>query len=175
MCSKITCDICYENPLELTKTPCSHYFCNKCLTQWLMFNTSCPSCRHTIGIDTNKPDILREYLILTQSTIRPSKNVIRKINNLVHDLLSYILNIGPAYYTHKWKFNSQDYSTTIIKNNIMYIISVNIMELFHHTGQSSNSNISIDVTIDYKMLKKNNYKWDQQKNKVKHLKKLNKI
>ena len=44
--SGIECPICIEpikNPLKLEK--CSHYFCNKCISQWMYKNKTCPCCR----------------------------------------------------------------------------------------------------------------------------------
>ena len=40
-------------PLSIT-TPCSHTFCNLCLTQWLLNHTSCPLCRYSLGKDRNQ-------------------------------------------------------------------------------------------------------------------------
>ena len=153
--SQITCGICFEKTTESTQTPCSHNFCNKCLTQWLMFNTSCPTCRYPIGIN-NKESILNEedhyygsYTCSIETTISMSENITEKIKTRVHDLISYILNDEIGCYTHKWKFNTQDYSTTIIKNNMMYIISVDIIELINQNNLLVNPKIIIDISIDY--------------------------
>ena len=44
------CGICME-PItsQIYKTQCSHSFHNKCLTQWLLQNSSCPLCREEFG------------------------------------------------------------------------------------------------------------------------------
>lgn len=49
-----SCSICLSNPIPQSKsitTPCSHTFCNPCLTRWLLMHTSCPICRASLGTD----------------------------------------------------------------------------------------------------------------------------
>jgi len=44
------CGICMEPITSHSyKTQCSHSFHNKCLTQWLLQNSSCPLCRKEFG------------------------------------------------------------------------------------------------------------------------------
>ena len=47
----MSCSICIESidKTNMIKTPCDHTFCNKCLTKWLITNTSCPMCRNNFG------------------------------------------------------------------------------------------------------------------------------
>ena len=42
-----TCSICLEdlcNVEYVTKTSCNHYFCSKCLYEWLKIKHHCPLC-----------------------------------------------------------------------------------------------------------------------------------
>ena len=46
------CVICFEAlTLEtiVVKTPCNHFFHNKCLLEWILINNSCPVCRINFG------------------------------------------------------------------------------------------------------------------------------
>ena len=52
-----SCSICLSNPIPQSKsitTPCSHTFCNPCLTRWLLMHTSCPICRASLGADKDR-------------------------------------------------------------------------------------------------------------------------
>ena len=173
---KITCDICYENPTESTQTPCAHNFCNKCLTQWLMLNTSCPSCRYAIGCnnseDQGAEDVIRHYDCVIRTAIDIPKTVAEKIKERISDLILYVVSGRVRHNTYKWKFNPHDYSTTIITKNIMYMISADIIEFINPDGQSP-TDIVINAHINYKIIKKTNYKWERQQNRVKYLKKSN--
>ena len=173
---EITCDICYETAREATQTPCAHNFCNKCLTQWLMLHTSCPSCRYAIGCDNSEDqgaeDVIRHYNCRIRAAIGIPKHVAEKIKESISDLILYVVSGRVRHNTYKWKFNPQDYSTTIITKNIMYMISADIIELINPDGQLPHD-IGIDIYISYKIIKKLNYKWERQQNRVKHLKKSN--
>ena len=51
------CVICLDpiNGPHVT-TPCNHKMHNKCLTQWLLTEDTCPLCRHDIGIKSSSYD-----------------------------------------------------------------------------------------------------------------------
>ena len=44
-----TCNICFEDiSCDEFKTSCEHKFHNKCLTQWVLSNETCPLCRKNL-------------------------------------------------------------------------------------------------------------------------------
>ena len=43
-----TCSICLELFYKPSKLPCGHYFCIKCLKNWIEKNRACPNCRTKI-------------------------------------------------------------------------------------------------------------------------------
>lgn len=48
-----SCSICIENYQEKTQCitlPCQHYFHRKCITQWLLTQSTCPICRLSIAV-----------------------------------------------------------------------------------------------------------------------------
>jgi len=48
------CAICLDPPEgECYKTPCSHYYCIKCLDTWLETSKLCPICRHELDMIKN--------------------------------------------------------------------------------------------------------------------------
>ena len=49
----MTCSICIGPINDEINTKCKHSFCNKCLTNWLLTNNTCPECRYNI-IDINE-------------------------------------------------------------------------------------------------------------------------
>jgi len=50
MNSALVCVICLEQITQIPiTTPCNHTMHNKCLTQWLISEETCPICRYTIG------------------------------------------------------------------------------------------------------------------------------
>ena len=40
--------LCTSLPVETRKTPCSHYFCDPCITKWLSEHKTCPNCLQEI-------------------------------------------------------------------------------------------------------------------------------
>lgn len=47
------CAICWEGMEAARKLPCGHLFHNSCLRSWLEQDTSCPTCRMTLGERSN--------------------------------------------------------------------------------------------------------------------------
>ncbi|RLN66852.1 hypothetical protein BBJ28_00007758 [Nothophytophthora sp. Chile5] len=43
------CSICYEAMRQPVKLPCSHMFCEECVTEWFDRERSCPLCRASVG------------------------------------------------------------------------------------------------------------------------------
>lgn len=63
----LQCDICYDNMLEPTRTPCGHVYCSECLLTWLHENNTCPTCRTKLfeqddddGLDDQMDDEMGE-------------------------------------------------------------------------------------------------------------------
>ena len=51
------CNICYQNKIGLY-TPCNHYFCKECLSEWLNIEEFCPYCTKSL----KKNDLLNSYI-----------------------------------------------------------------------------------------------------------------
>lgn len=47
----VDCPICYESILNQASclTECQHYFCTKCILQWMSCSSCCPLCRHQLA------------------------------------------------------------------------------------------------------------------------------
>lgn len=50
----VDCPICCESisNQECRLTECRHYFCTKCILQWMSCSSCCPLCRHAISENT---------------------------------------------------------------------------------------------------------------------------
>jgi hypothetical protein len=46
--SRATCSICFELLWEPRKTPCNHYFCERCIVPHVDTDHDCPLCRQPI-------------------------------------------------------------------------------------------------------------------------------
>ncbi|XP_071492832.1 E3 ubiquitin-protein ligase AMFR-like [Diadema antillarum] len=46
------CAICWEEMRGARKLPCNHFFHDSCLRSWLEHETSCPTCRQSLNIQT---------------------------------------------------------------------------------------------------------------------------
>jgi hypothetical protein len=56
--SSAACAICiseFSPDDEVRLLPCSHYFHNRCVDEWLRINASCPTCRASILPDPENP------------------------------------------------------------------------------------------------------------------------
>lgn len=49
------CAICWEKMDQARKLPCGHIFHTSCLQSWLEQDTSCPTCRLALSVQTNVP------------------------------------------------------------------------------------------------------------------------
>ena len=118
-----SCAICMSTiptPLSIT-TPCSHTFCNLCLTQWLLNHTSCPLCRFSLGTDKNQvqkqpSDIVLEIdknlkgLNLGRSLVRVD-SVINTIRYGDPPLYTWIVNEERDFFLTT--FRDRDYRYTL--------------------------------------------------------------
>ncbi|KAM3423978.1 hypothetical protein BST61_g1371 [Cercospora zeina] len=51
------CDICYDDLVQPTFTPCGHFYCLGCLITWLQMENTCPGCRRKLfEPDTDEED-----------------------------------------------------------------------------------------------------------------------
>ena len=48
------CPICSENKVNLS-LPCSHFFCEKCISAWVVKSESCPICRFQLKLNKKSP------------------------------------------------------------------------------------------------------------------------
>ena len=48
------CPICSDNKVNLS-LPCSHFFCEKCITSWLLKSDTCPLCRIQLKLNKKAP------------------------------------------------------------------------------------------------------------------------
>jgi hypothetical protein len=48
------CPICSENKVNIS-LPCSHFFCEKCLSTWVVKSESCPLCRFKLTLNKKDP------------------------------------------------------------------------------------------------------------------------
>jgi E3 ubiquitin-protein ligase AMFR len=54
------CAICWEKMLTARKLPCSHLFHESCLQSWLEQDTSCPTCRLALSVQSNRIPLNRQ-------------------------------------------------------------------------------------------------------------------
>lgn len=77
MTDEIQCIICMDDESSATPiitTPCFHTYHRNCLTSWIVYSNTCPTCRGTL-IDTNNPwcsmslyERITNYLLLLVSS-----------------------------------------------------------------------------------------------------------
>ena len=158
MCEQTNCGICLgtftDSEKDIVRTPCGHLFHNKCITQWVMFNDTCPTCRKIFGETQDFDNSVRQLYINFNSW---------DTCNISRDTEDYCMHkIIPAIYNnhHKWLNQDYDIETSIKikhKNNFM-----NEVVSFYITKTDNNYEITF-VEIDYKV--KSNYKFNSLNNK----------
>lgn len=88
---RLTCPVCHEIMKDPTDvTACGHSFCEECISDWLLDNYACPTCRSDTGI---------------KQKTRPSSYLVR---SEIHDLkvkcthCSWIGAVGEFKSKHTW-------------------------------------------------------------------------
>ncbi|CAG9837281.1 unnamed protein product [Diabrotica balteata] len=74
------CAICWEKMETARKLPCAHLFHNTCLLSWLEQDTSCPTCRMTLNIQSPSVASLEPPEI----QVEPQENTRRPFNHFFH-------------------------------------------------------------------------------------------
>lgn len=65
--SEQECPICLLPQTTGLLTPCSHFFCRECLSQWLLSTDSCPMCRVSVN-GTVRPEGGKTWLALAMES-----------------------------------------------------------------------------------------------------------
>jgi E3 ubiquitin-protein ligase RNFT1 len=52
LCAGAQCAICQDAPSGPLRLECSHIFCERCVSEWLERERTCPMCRCTVRHDT---------------------------------------------------------------------------------------------------------------------------
>lgn len=65
--SEQECPICLLPQTIGLLTPCSHFFCKECLSQWLLSTDSCPMCRVSVN-GTVRPEAGKTWLMLAMES-----------------------------------------------------------------------------------------------------------
>ena len=85
------CPICDENNIDIS-LPCSHFFCEKCLKEWMKKSKTCPLCRLKLEFSNKKEtpggikgsgswSILTNDESLNQEIKRDSIDIVLKLTN----------------------------------------------------------------------------------------------
>ena len=176
-----TCNICFEDYSldNIIKTPCSHTFCNCCLTQWLLKKTTCPSCRHPIGENSNfendeyedddeEIDIGYNFDIYHIFTEEIPEHLFQKIENEVFDLADFISgNQQEEYINIRWKpYSDESFYREFRSRQITYGVKVYTSEILE------SNEMNIDALIQIIRKKEGNSKTKKIfRNKPKHISK----
>ena len=124
------CSICLEPPSNLVKAPCKHSFCNECLTQWLLTQTTCPHadilCEHNGSDDLELEESDRELSFAIIDTGEIPENIYDKIEHRVEDLVENIFYNNDLKY--RWSLdNDSGYYTKIKRRGTSYTVRLNIL------------------------------------------------
>lgn len=68
------CAICWEKMESARKLPCTHLFHNSCLQSWLEQDTSCPTCRRALNMQSNHRENTPEIPTESQTPVRRNDN-----------------------------------------------------------------------------------------------------
>ena len=128
-----TCVICLDiiNGSHVT-TPCNHKMHNKCLTQWLLTEDTCPLCRHDIGIkssnydgEQNDPEFIQwEVDILTEIFTQHDE----KIDGAINELIDYKYD-GVFNSRNLWSTTGDDYFVRINTKNQIIDMNINFQDI----------------------------------------------
>lgn len=93
----MTCSICMEDANNKITTPCSHTFCNTCLTKWLFNNDSCPMCRKELGVKVEEEEeeelyISEKYNLIRNNDVHIIDKYVRDFEEELFDLIDNIDN-----------------------------------------------------------------------------------
>jgi hypothetical protein len=128
------CCICIENFKNgdsMVTTPCGHIMHNKCLTNWLITNNSCPMCRFTLGEDTEFEQVCHVYdFNFTNDIVTPYDSTITESLDDVEEAIKKI-NETKSYQNiftrFKWVTNNRNlFYLKIHKRNQIIDIEVEL-------------------------------------------------
>ncbi len=104
-------------------TPCSHTFCNLCLTQWLLNNTSCPLCRSSLGEDKNRVEKQPSDILLRIDANLKGLDLARCLVR-VESVINTSRYGDPPLYTWRVSENRDFFLTTLRDKNYRYTLSI---------------------------------------------------
>lgn len=96
------CAICWEKMETARKLPCSHLFHNSCLQSWLEQDTSCPTCRLGLSVQTNSPNVNSQ----ADRIIEDPENAGRANNHFFHFNGSRYVSWLPSFSVEVTHINS---------------------------------------------------------------------
>lgn len=128
-----TCVICLDiiNGPHVT-TPCNHKMHNKCLTQWLLTEDTCPLCRHDIGEKNNQENYYEDnefirWEIDIVSEIYGTQHI-EKIDNAIDELINY-KSEGIFNTKNYWSTCGDDYFVRINTKNQIINVTINFQDI----------------------------------------------
>lgn len=89
----MNCSICIEELVNGFSLECGHCFHNKCITEWLFKNKTCPVCRKEI-IKVKHTHTKTEPIVLVMDTFEDTivpKNILERIKNDCNDEINAFL------------------------------------------------------------------------------------
>lgn len=143
------CGICLETMYDPFYFQCNHSFHNKCVSQWLIQNNTCPLCRHEIYETTESDedeydeDISYDF-ILTNRLTTLEDSVITKMTRRIEDLTNHLESDMPLKYL--WEIDENGSIFNIINTKKYRCIFQ--YDLFENTNTIY---ISVDINIICKM------------------------
>ena len=112
-------------------TPCNHKMHNKCLTQWLLTEDTCPLCRHDIGVkgssyhEEQDPEFIQwEVDILTEIFTQHDE----KIDDAINELIDYKYD-GVFNSRNLWSSTGDDYFVRINTKNQIIDMNINFQDI----------------------------------------------
>lgn len=165
-----SCSICLSQAIPKAQsitTPCSHTFCNLCLTKWLLMHTSCPLCRASLGTNEEPPSL--GLIRLRHLTGLDMDQCFRRVSSLACTIILEEV----SRYTW-WAFGENLFRTTIRRNDTQYTLYV---ELHSSTCPCNVNQVPLwDVWVSKQYLAKPKHlkKWQTKTKKLLRIKRNNK-
>lgn len=176
----MSCSICIGDIDDEIKTPCNHTFCNSCLTNWLLTNSTCPECRYNIiderggwGEQEEEEDEIEiDYVEeltsgLRKSEIQTINNYREQVEDEVYDLLD---NLDDDEYMDEMEIDTDDfvmYEFDLIFEEKFKNVLVNV----RYDREKRFANIKYDIKYKIKKVKPRNMNKIKKFQKIRNCKK----